>query len=54
MVKEKNKLNKDQLENKHELKSVSTDNTLIVIFLDPRFKHFNWTTNGEQDKAYQL
>ena len=27
---------------------------LIVTFLDPRFKHFNWATNGERDKAKQL
>ena len=37
-----------------ELWSVPSDNALIATFLDPRFKHFNWATNGERDKAYQL
>ncbi|CAG8769370.1 13228_t:CDS:2, partial [Acaulospora morrowiae] len=37
-----------------ELWSVPTDNALIATFLDPRFKHFNWTTNGERDKTQQL
>ncbi|CAI2191398.1 11884_t:CDS:2, partial [Funneliformis geosporum] len=35
-----------------ELWSVLTDNALIATFLDPKFKHFNWTTNDEQEKAY--
>ena len=37
-----------------ELWSVPTDNTLIATFLDPRFKHFNWATLDERDKALQL
>ncbi|CAI2191180.1 12322_t:CDS:2, partial [Funneliformis geosporum] len=37
-----------------ELWSVPFDNALIVTFLDPRFKHFNWASNGERDKAYHL
>src|SRR5829696_7469632 len=37
-----------------ELWSVPTDNTLIATFLDPRFKHFNWATLDEHDKALQL
>ncbi|CAI2188180.1 12737_t:CDS:2 [Funneliformis geosporum] len=37
-----------------ELWSILTDNTLIATFLDPRFKHFNWTTNDEREKVYQL
>ena len=37
-----------------ELWSTPTDNALIATFLNPRFKHFNWATNGERDKAYQL
>ena len=37
-----------------ELWSVPTDNALIATFLDPRFKHFNWATSGERDKAYRL
>jgi hypothetical protein len=24
------------------------------MFLDSKFKHFNWATNGERDKTYQL
>ena len=37
-----------------ELWSIPFDNALIATFLDPRFKHFNWAINGEQDKVYQL
>ena len=37
-----------------ELWSIPTDTALIATFLDPRFKHFNWATNGERDKAKQL
>ena len=37
-----------------ELWSVPTDTALIATFLDPRFKHFNWATNGERDKACRL
>ena len=38
----------------NELWSVLSDNALIVTFLDPRFKHFNWISNGEWEKAQQL
>ena len=27
-----------------ELWAVSTDIALVATFLDPRFKHFNWST----------
>jgi len=37
-----------------ELWSIPTDTALIATFLDPRFKHFKWATNGERDKAKQL
>ena len=37
-----------------ELWSIPTDTALIATFLDPRFKHFNWATNGERDKVKQL
>jgi hypothetical protein len=37
-----------------ELWAVPTDTTLIATFLDPRFKHFNWSTNDERNKAHQL
>ena len=35
-----------------ELWSVLYDNALIVTFLDPRFKHFNWASNGEREKYW--
>ena len=37
-----------------ELWSVLSDNALIATFLDPRFKHFNWASNGEREKAQEL
>ena len=27
---------------------------LIATFLDPRFKHFNWSTSEERNRAHQL
>ena len=37
-----------------ELWAVPTDITLIATFLDPRFKHFNWSTSEERNRAHQL
>ncbi|CAI2162973.1 19175_t:CDS:2 [Funneliformis geosporum] len=37
-----------------ELWSVPSYNALIATFIDLRFKHFNWASNGERDKAYHL
>ncbi|CAG8543511.1 789_t:CDS:2 [Rhizophagus irregularis] len=35
-------------------KAIPTDTTLIVTFLNPRFKYFKWSTNSERDRANQL
>ena len=37
-----------------ELWVVPTDIALVVTFLDPRFKHFNWSTEEKQNKAQHL
>ncbi|CAB4488933.1 unnamed protein product [Rhizophagus irregularis] len=37
-----------------ELWAIPTDTALIATFLDPRFKHFKWSTNSERDRANQL
>ena len=37
-----------------ELWAVPTDTALVATFLDPRFKHFNWLTAENQDKAKHL
>ncbi|CAG8724899.1 31288_t:CDS:2, partial [Racocetra persica] len=37
-----------------ELWTAPTDIALVAAFLDPRFKHFNWTTTVEQNKAQKL
>ena len=37
-----------------ELWSFPTDTALIATFLDPRFKHFKWTTTDNQNKAQNL
>ena len=37
-----------------ELWAVPTDIALVATFLDPRFKHFNWSTEEKQNKAQHL
>lgn len=37
-----------------ELWAVPTDISLVATFLDPRFKHFNWSTRDERNKAQSL
>ncbi|CAG8482617.1 10656_t:CDS:2, partial [Scutellospora calospora] len=37
-----------------ELWEVPTDIALVVTFLDPRFKHFNWATSVEQNRVQNL
>jgi hAT family C-terminal dimerisation region len=37
-----------------ELWTVPTDIALVATFLDPRFKHFNWTTKGNLTEAQCL
>ncbi|CAG8814571.1 28170_t:CDS:2, partial [Racocetra persica] len=32
----------------------TTDIALVATFLDPRFKHFNWATTVERNKAQKL
>ncbi|CAG8471974.1 11262_t:CDS:2 [Cetraspora pellucida] len=37
-----------------ELWEVPTDIALVATFLDPRFKHFNWATSVERNRAQNL
>jgi len=37
-----------------ELWAVPTELSLVAAFLDPRFKHFNWTTKDNQNQALHL
>ncbi|CAG8602458.1 11213_t:CDS:2, partial [Ambispora leptoticha] len=37
-----------------ELWAVPTDLALVATYLDPRFKHFNWATNNEKERAQNL
>ncbi|CAG8651508.1 17924_t:CDS:1 [Cetraspora pellucida] len=37
-----------------ELWAVPTNIALVATFLDPRFKHFNWATSVEQNRAQDL
>ena len=37
-----------------ELWAVPTEISLVATFLDPKFKHFNWTTEDDQNKALHL
>ncbi|CAG8851460.1 38161_t:CDS:2, partial [Gigaspora margarita] len=39
---------------RNELWEVPTNIALVAVFLDPRFKHFNWTTSIERNKTLNL
>ncbi|CAG8774108.1 3934_t:CDS:2, partial [Racocetra fulgida] len=34
--------------------TLPTDLALVATYLDPRFKHFNWATNNEKERAQNL